>query len=60
VCNFFVPVTYLGVWILDKCITEGWWWYSETSEITILCSKQTEALLISAFLQQKILYFVLI
>ena len=28
-------------WCVDKCIIEGWWWYSETSEITILCSKQT-------------------
>ena len=29
-------------WFVDKCITEGWWWYSETSEITILFSKQTQ------------------
>ena len=27
---------------MDKCSIEGWWWYSETSEITILCSKQTD------------------
>ena len=27
---------------MDKCIIEGWWWYSETSKITILCSKQTQ------------------
>ena len=27
---------------MDKCISEGWWWYSETSEITVLCSKQTQ------------------
>jgi len=26
---------------VDKCIIEGWRWHSETSEITILCSKQT-------------------
>jgi len=29
-------------WCVDKCIIEGWWWHSETSEITILCSKQTQ------------------
>ena len=29
-------------WCVDKCITEGWWWHSKTSEITILCSKQTQ------------------
>jgi len=27
---------------VDKCITEGWLWYSETSEITRLCRKQTQ------------------
>jgi len=32
---FFDQVKYLGV---AKCLTEGWRWYSETSEITILCS----------------------
>jgi len=26
-------------WCVDKCITAGWWWYSETSEITIPCNK---------------------
>ena len=29
-------------WCVDKCIIEGWWRHSETSEITILCSKQTQ------------------
>ena len=29
-------------WCVDKCITEGWWWYSETSEITMMCCKQTQ------------------
>ena len=29
-------------WCVDKCIIEGWWWHSETSKITILCSKQTQ------------------
>ena len=29
-------------WFMDKRLTEGWWWYSETSEITVLCSKQTQ------------------
>ena len=27
---------------MDKCIIEGWWCCSETSEIIILCSKQTQ------------------
>jgi len=27
---------------VDKCITEGWLWYSETSEITRLGRKQTQ------------------
>jgi len=29
-------------WYLEtsECLTEGWWWYSETSEITVLCGKQ--------------------
>jgi len=27
-------------WCVDKCINEGW--YSETSEITVQCSKQTQ------------------
>ena len=29
-------------WCVVKCFTEGWWWYSETNEITILCSKQAQ------------------
>jgi len=29
-------------WCVNKCIIEGWWWYSESSEITILCSKKTQ------------------
>ena len=40
--QFFDQVNYLGRRCVDKCITEGWWWYSETSEITVLCSKQTQ------------------
>ena len=30
-------------WYVNKCITEEWWWYSETTEITITCSKQTQS-----------------
>jgi len=25
---------------VEKCIIEGWWWHSETSEITILCTNK--------------------
>jgi len=39
-------------WCVDTCLTEGLWWYSETSEIAILFSKQAqESLSISALLQ---------
>ena len=31
-CTIFWPSEIS--WCVDKCITEGWWWYSETSEIT--------------------------
>ena len=43
---------------MDKCIIEGWWWYSETSEITILCSKQTQRHFWSVHSCSKTLYFV--
>ena len=40
-CTIFWPSDIS--WCVDKCIIEGLkWWYSETSEITILCSKQTQ------------------
>ena len=39
-CTIFKPSEIS--WCVDKCIIEGWWWHSETSEITILCSKQTQ------------------
>ena len=39
-CTIFRPSDIS--WCVDKCIIEGWWWHSETSEITILCSKQTQ------------------
>ena len=29
-------------WGRVKCFTEGWWWYPETSEIAVLCSKQAQ------------------
>ena len=41
-CTIFRPSEIS--WCVDKCIIKGWWWHSETSEITIglLCSKQTQ------------------
>jgi len=33
-CTIFWPSEI--PWCVDKCIIEGWWWYSETSEIIIL------------------------
>jgi len=47
-------------WCVAKCLTEGWWWYSETSEIAILLlSKQAQRHIRSLlFCSKKILYFV--
>jgi len=28
-------------WCVAKCLTEGWWRYSETNEIALLWNKQT-------------------
>jgi len=41
-CTIFWPSEIS--WCVDKYIIEGWWWHSETSEITrpILCSKRTQ------------------
>jgi len=27
-------------WCVDTCLTEGWWWYSETNEIAVLRTKE--------------------
>jgi len=29
-------------WCMAKCLTEVWWWYPETGEIVVLCSKQAQ------------------
>jgi len=29
-------------WWIPKCPIEGWWWYPETNEIAVLCSKQAQ------------------
>ena len=39
-CTIFRPSEIS--WCVDKWIIEAWWWHSETSEIIILCSKQTQ------------------
>ena len=45
-------VKYLGVYI-TKYLTEGWQWCPETSEITVLCSKQAQRHLCSVFICSK-------
>ena len=56
-CTIFKPSQIS--WCVDKCIIEGWWWHSETSEITILCSKQTQRHFWSVLsCSKKTLYFV--
>ena len=55
-CTIFWPSEIY--WCVDKWIIEGWWWYSETSEITILCSKQTQRHFWSVLSCSKKHYFV--
>jgi len=39
-CTYTIFLPSERLWCVAKCLTEGWWWCSETSEIAILCSKQ--------------------